>query len=523
MIILLFGVVIFGLFSKLNSPDLNLVSGIQVGLGLFLLLLFFIRGGLQALSSGTARRVGSFGVGVIIYSGLYLGLLALGNYFIYRHDPLHIDTTEQKIHTLAPQTLSVLKKLSSPVIIRAFFVGGEIDDKLENLLNRLCRQTDLLSWKMIDPEKHPELTEKYGINEKGTLHFSFAAQEAGSKEAKISREIDEQEVVNALIRLIRPKENILYYSSGHGETDLMDGTSNTGGMFLREAIQGEGVKVEKLLLAEAKQVPDDASALLISAPRRLFMPQEKEAVINYLTSGGSVIFLNEANITSDIADLVRPLGIEVGKDIIIEKSAQMMSAGSYDAQSIISNYGQHPITKGFHQATIFPTSSSVRRAPNLPPEIHVTELAKTSKDSWAESKPQLVFSENPEAALEEDDLKGPVSIAAAFEGVIARKDSVKARLVPDDMPRKSRVVVFGDADFITNVHLRQLYNRDFFLNALNWVLGEDDVVTIRASTMRRSTKTLSDRQLRSIFLATAIIIPELLMLLGFILWWRRSS
>ncbi len=330
-------------------------------------------------------------------------------------------------------------------------------------------------------------------------------------------------MVNAIIRLTRASDKTVYYSAGHGETELLEGTTNTGGLFLREAILGEGLKVKRLVLADEKKVPDDASALLIMAPRRTLLPVEREAIMKYLAKGGAAIFCNEPNTTTDIAEIVRPLGIEVGKDIIIEKSNQMLSGESYDAQSVISSYPQHPISANFHQATIFPTSSSVRRANKPAAGASVTELAMTSKDSWAESKPELVFSETPQAKLEEDDIKGPVSLAVAFEGGIAIKQGDNPVQDAPAVSKKSRIVVFGDADFVNNVNIRQLYNRDFFLNALNWVLGEEDSVSIRAGTMRQSTKTLADRQLRMIFLTTGILVPEVLAILGFVIWWRRSE
>jgi hypothetical protein len=519
LVILVFGVLIFGLFSQLKPEDLYYLTEVHLIIGVVLLALFLLRGGVQIIGAAAARRAVGFGAGVIIYSVLFVGLLGVANYFILRHDPLQYDSTEQKVYTLAPQTKQVLASLKEPVLIRAFYVGGEVDDKVRDLLNRISRESDKISWQAVDPEKSPAITEKFGINEKGTLHFSFAGGDS-TKQAKAIREIGEQEIVNALLRLTRSTERTVYYSCGHGETDLLDGTTNTGGLFLREAIQGESIKVKKLVLGDEKSVPDDASVLLVMAPRRPFLEGEREAVMRYLSKGGNAVFLNEPNATGDIAELAKPLGIIVGNDVIIEKSVQLFAGPSYDAQSVVTIYPPHAITKDFKQGTIFPTSTSVRRAEKIPADASVAEIAKTGKESWAEKKVSLVFSNEPQAALEDEDIKGPVSIAAAFEGVVRAQGD---RAVKDDTQKKSRVVVFGDADFVTNVNIRQLFNRDLFLNALNWVLGDEEGVTIRAKTLRRSTRALSDKQFRLIFVATGVIIPELLVLLGFAVWWRRTS
>jgi len=86
-----------------------------------------------------------------------------------------------------------------------------------------------------------------------------------------------------------------------------------------------------------------------------------------------------------------------------------------------------------------------------------------------------------------------------------------------------RVVVIGDADFVNNANIRQLFNRDFFLNILNWTIGEEEGVTIRAKSLRRSVKVLTNRQISLIFLVAGVLIPELVTLAGFVVWWARSS
>lgn len=538
---------LFGLFTAyFVTHDPYHVTVVHLLIGGLLVLYFLIKLAVvfcfEGGASVMAKRVAGFGVSVTVYSALFVGILILVNYFVYRHDPLHYDSTEQKVYTLAPQTKKVLESLPSPVIIRAFYVGGVVDPEVEDLLKRIARASDHVSWKSVDPEKKPGLTEKYGISEKGTLHFSFDT-EGSTREAKVVRNIDEQEVVNAILKLTRGGDKKVYWVSGHGESNL-DEASEAGYLFLKEAIQGENIKVEKLVLGDVKEVPADASALLLMGPRRGLLVAEREAVKRYLANGGNAVILNEPHTTRDVAKLVEPLGIEVGDDIVLDQVVQLFTGPTVGAQPVITTYGTHPVISEFSEAIIFSTVSSVRKAGAIPEGAVVTEVALTSPNSWAEKKIDLVYGEEPQAQKEPEDIPGPVSVAAVFEGqapyqvsqstaapeegtrgAVEDKESIAESDdgQEEEEKKESRIVVIGDADFLANVNIRQLFNRDFFLNVLNWVVGEEEGVTIRARTLRGSTKGLTAEQFRSIFLITAVLLPELLLLWGFSVWWYRKS
>ena len=485
---------------------------ILLGAGLF--LFFLLRGGAKVFHSLAVKRACAFGAGATIYSGLFAGILILANVFTYRHDPLHFDSTEQKIYTLAPQTKQVLSALDKEVVVRGFFVGGEVPVEVRDLLDLMARSADKFSWRVVDPEKRPELVQLYGINERDTLHFSFAEGDK-TRAAKIVRDLSEQEIVNALLKLTRGAERKVCAISGHGEADLK-GDKEGGFLFLKEAINGENIKVEELQLLSKGSVPKDCSAVALMAPRKELAQEEKKILSAYLAKGGSALFLSEPNTTSDIAELVRPLGIIVGNDVVLDKITRSADGASVGARPLITTYVKHEVTEGFNQPTIFTTVSSVRLESDLPKGVEASELALTSDKSWAETNLSLLFSDSHEAALEDSDIAGPVPVAAAYQRSLGTGEK-------SGESKKSRVIVFGDADFVTNVNIRQFFNRDFLLNSLNWVLGQEQGVSIRARTLRESTKGLSDEQFRSMFLLAGVLLPEFVVLFGFIVWWTRAK
>ncbi len=509
LVFLLFGVIINQL---LQEDDLHLTA-IHLIAGLLLLAIFTLGGGLRLLNTSSARRALGFGAGVTAYSALFVGLLTLVNYLAIRHEFLHFDSTEQKVYTLAPQTEGVLNELEQPVLARCFFVGGKLDPKLEGLLNRMKQAGSNFDWVVVDPEKDRVLIEQLGINEASTIHLGFANADVSKKDnarqSKVIGKIGEQELVNGLLKLTRGGSKTLYYVTGHGESDLNVATE-AGFQFLRESIEGENLILKPLVLMDGDKLPEDASAVMMLAPRKTLLPAEIERLNAYIAGGGSALFLNEANSTQDIGTIVRPLGIEVGNDIIVAPEMGLFSGPSMGVQPMVTHYGIHPVTENFTEGTLYSTVTSVTKGATAPQGAKVTELAFTNAKSWAERDVAAIFSKNPTASLDEKDLKGPVSVAAAYEAEVA--------------PNKvSRVVVIGDADFVANVNIRQLFNRDFFLNAVNWVVGETKGVAIRERTLRGSLKRITDEQFLAMFLLTAVIAPELFLGCGLAVWFFRKK
>ena len=83
------------------------------------------------------------------------------------------------------------------------------------------------------------------------------------------------------------------------------------------------------------------------------------------------------------------------------------------------------------------------------------------------------------------------------------------------------MVVIGDSDFASNRWLGISGNRDLFLNSVNWLAQQENLISIRAKDPEDRRITLSADQDLGIFWITIFIIPGLILLLGIQAWWRR--
>src|SRR5262249_18789344 len=127
--------------------------------------------------------------------------------------------------------------------------------------------------------------------------------------------------------------------------------------------------------------------------------------------------------------------------------------------------------------------------------------------------------------LDESDKKGPLSIAVATTGKL--KDMGLTPPAPAEGQKaaeEARLVVFGSVRFADNQELSQSrLNGDLFLNAVGWLVGQEELVSIRSRTVRASRAEFTPSQAGELFLLSVLIIPELLVALGISVWWRRRT
>ena len=84
-----------------------------------------------------------------------------------------------------------------------------------------------------------------------------------------------------------------------------------------------------------------------------------------------------------------------------------------------------------------------------------------------------------------------------------------------------RLVVFGDADFASNEFIERYGNRDLFVNAVNWALGDVEAISIRPNLARASRFVLSNEQFQRIRSLSLFVLPEGIAVLGVLTWWSR--
>jgi ABC-type uncharacterized transport system involved in gliding motility auxiliary subunit len=113
-----------------------------------------------------------------------------------------------------------------------------------------------------------------------------------------------------------------------------------------------------------------------------------------------------------------------------------------------------------------------------------------------------------------------VTLAVAYEKKLPTADGDKA--ADGGAPKVGRVVVFGDSDWITNRYFQYSSHKDLILNSLNWLAGEEAAITIRPKKMRAALQPIAGDTFRNLLLS-GFIIPEIVLIMGLLIWWRRRA
>jgi ABC-type uncharacterized transport system involved in gliding motility auxiliary subunit len=477
------------------------------GVGGVLLLIAYLSTGLENVRSFLGERSTKYGTSTIAASLIFIAILGILNFLSYRHHHT-FDLTSEKVFSLSPQSLQVLNGLTSDLKLEGFVEGG-VSPELGDLLRSYSEASPKVTYRLLDPDREPELAERYGIKAYNTVRLQY-----GEGSSQVTQPTEEN-LTNAIIKLTRTGRQTVCVIDGHGEPDVDNKEGANGLAQAKAALENENYEVKKVLLASVEKVPDDCTVVLIAGPTRPFLPEELPRLDAYLRAGGRALFMLPPQRAAEFAAFLQPWGVMLGNDVVVDQVVRIFQGPALGLAPLVDAYDTtHEITRELKGRTLFPMTRSVAAATDPKTGITVTELVKTSASSWAEADLEGIF-ERQEAALDDRDRKGPVAIAVAIAA------DLKQMGVADG--KEARLVVFGSVEFAENRNLEGTYfNRDLFLNSMGWLVGQADLLSIRARSLRSSRVNFSERESRAIFYLSVLVIPEVLLMVGLWVWWRRE-
>lgn len=500
------------LFFYIVLPDLKNLSASLAIVCLINGIFFIVVKGPQ-LKQSLSSRSALYGANTLFLTCIFLGILIFANLLAFRHKH-RFDFTEGGYFTLAPQTIKFITKLPRDVKLTAFF-QTESPEKMAfaNLIAGYLEETDQIELQYVDPDKNPSVTKQYGVTTYGTVVL-----ESGTKETKVQN-TSEENITNALLKVTRDEQKIIYFLEGHGESNI-NNSENEGYASAKKNLEQDGFIVKPLLLLQSGEVPSDASVLVIPGPKKPIQDEEKKALESYLNSGGSVFMLIDPKSTSDMEIFLKNWGIELGEDIVIDPMSKLF--GGDFAAPVVNQYTAHEITSDFVLATIFPIIRSVREMPAV--GVTTTELLKTGANSWAE----FDFDSGTVNFDEGQDIKGPISVSVIATKDLENKDqkisdnSENLKNAKANKPSlKATLLVVGDSDFANNRYTSFSGNGDFFLNTISWLAEEENLISIRPKARKSTPIQMTQSWGSAIFVVGIIVFPGLIAGIGIRSWWRR--
>ncbi len=474
------------------------------------------------------RRSTQAGTNALVATLAVLAILGLINFLGTRYH-LRADLTESQLFTLAPQSRELVRALPQPVKVWVFDINQNPQDR--ELLENYQRQSSKFQFEYIDPQARPGLAEKFGVKDYGEVYLESGDKRQLVQTINQNERLSEIRLTSRLQQLTSSTTAKAYLLQGHGERQLSPGKGA-----ISQAVQGLGDKnftTSPLNLGETSKVPQDAAVVIVAGPKRGLFEGEVKALQEYLNRGGNLLLMIDHNTDPNIDSLLQEWGVRLDNRLAVDISSESV-VGLGPAAPLVTEYGEHPITKDFGNGNSFYPLARPLEITSVP-GVEATPLLRTKPypNSWAESDLQsekLEFNEGK-------DLKGPLTLGVA----LTRKQAAKSASTPPAPPApsaspaptpsptpssqtatESRLVVLGNSDFATDGLFQQQLNGDVFLNSVTWLSQQDQQpLSIRPKEPKNRRITLTTTQGNLLILSSLLLLPLIGFAIALIIWWKR--
>ncbi len=517
-----------GFVVLLLLPALRLAAWGVALLGILLLVIAFIIGRRQVGRALTGRR-GRFSAGTAVMSLIFIGIIIFVN-FINIGNYKRFDTTGLSQFTLTSQTKDVLRELKTPVEVLFFYgVSGQLDVLLrsyaDSLLNEYKNYTDKLTIRFIDTDAQPEQAREYSVvayslggesvystavfkSENRPLKVYFYEMVAFDDQGQITAIEVEHAFTSAILRVTGTVQEKVYFLTGHGEASI---NSNESGGYssVRASLRDNLFQVETLSLVVAPSIPEDSAALIIAGLQEPLTGDEVDVIKRYIDDGGWVLLLLNPNSPQNIRELLTPWGVNIEDGTVIDTSF-------YEAQ-YGKDYPLVPRTRPdvFLADVYFPGATAIIPQEKPPENLDIKPLLWTSKDSWLDKdfdpKKDPIFTDGV-------DIKGPLALGAL---ITSKLPASTASTEEQAAFKDTRIIVFGDSDFASNLHFFSGNNGDLFLKAVNLLTTGKELISIERKVLPFRRLLVTQEQTNIITYSSIALLPLLVLLAGGVIWWRR--
>ncbi|CAH1904052.1 ABC-type uncharacterized transport system involved in gliding motility, auxiliary component [Candidatus Nitrotoga sp. HW29] len=434
----------------------------------------------------------------LTFTAILLATIVSLYQLVARH-PAQWDMTQNASNSLADNSVNVLKQLHGEIKLTMYVTGqdanlGDMHRLTRDFVALYQRYKPDISLTFIDPVKQPEEARKVNIRVNGEMLVEY-----GGKRGHLTM-LNEQALTSVLLRMAHTKNQLLMYLDGHGERNL-EGIANHDLGEFGKRLQQNGFRLSSLNLTLAQDVPNNASMLIITQPQIDLLQGEIDKLLRYITNGGNLLWLVDAEPLHGLERLAEKLDIILTPGIVVDPAAEEMNIPP--TWALGAGYPPHAITQNFNLTTVFPFARAIDWEENA--AWQHTTLVEAAPRGWVSRE----IPQGNSRFNKTRDIPGPVTIALALQ-----------RNIND---REQRIVIVGSGSFLANTYSGNGGNLDLGINMTNWLGNEEKLITIQPRAVKDGAITLSKINLTIISSSFLIALPMLFILTGALLWWRRRN
>ncbi|GAC19595.1 GldG family protein [Paraglaciecola arctica] len=456
---------------------------------------------------------------IVIGSIAFIG----ASHYLANQSSIRWDVTQDKQHTLSNNTIQYVRTLTSEVQLTAFHVGMP-PKYLQDIFNEYERVSGgVIKTEIVDPIEQIAYAAKFGNAINADERKVIVQSGDNRKDVDFSlKALSEDKLTNAIASVSRASRTV-YFLTGHGEYSTTN-DEYLGLSKFKQLLADNNIISKNLMLGISQSIPDDCDVLIIAGPKNALTQNEEELIVDYLTTGGDALFLIEHTLVTtpdkplsaeqlqnnpSLNSILNQWGLDVQSDIVVDLTNHV---GDDVGSPATKNYQLHKALTAGLDYTFYVRPRSIRVLPQRRPSIKHAIIASTAsaENSWAETNRTLDIQFDPNT-----DTAGPVP----FSYVV-----IDERNTADPQENKSsdtRLIVFTDADFLTNVYINQYSNAQMGLNLVNWLAELDYKTFVSAKEIKVERLDLTSKQKRQV-IVILFLLPFFFVIAGAVVWLRRK-
>ncbi|MGE9313060.1 ABC transporter permease subunit [Niabella sp. CJ426] len=308
-------------------------------------------------------------------------------------------------------------------------------------------------------------------------------------------------------RLLEPEKiSKTYFVTGDLERNIHimgeRGYSGHTAKWERQSIINMGLDVDTLNL-NFQNIPGNTKVLVLADPIMDLSPVVQAKIRSYIDAGGNMMILGKPGKQYVMNPVLKQLGVQLHKGQIVQPSydethEKVISLFTPEAINLSFEAGGGPIGTPTVTAVVSDSNTNYTNKPLL-----LTQKGKT----WLKAGSLVIDSTLP-----------PFNAAAGD----VMKDSLATatHLTRRINDKEQRVLVFGGADFISNMRLLQ--NTDFIRAAHSWLTYNHFPIDIPIVMPKDVLLNIGERAAKVQKITFIWVLPGLILLLGSILLIRRK-
>lgn len=465
--------------------------------------------------------ISAAGVAMVLAAVILINLIATT--LTDRYD-LNIDLTTSRLYEITEDTQTMLHELEDTIDITILSAEDDFEkDTYYNKVHTLLRKYqnlagDRLNVSYVDPYTNPNAIEQYsdlasslqtgsmiltcGDNTRVLNTSDFYALEESSSYSgyyDVTGFQGEQALTSAILSVTNEDTPAAYILQGHNES-----ISTSLSTLFTQA----GYTANTLNLTESKQIPDDASVLVLSLPQADYTEEEINKIDDFIKHGGDLMVFDGTSCPTDLPALYAYLnewGIDVQADMVLDAEYNIDAPTDLLAQLTTSE--KNDALADSDLTLVTPNAKSITIPSDFSSNDRTVEALMESRDT-SYAKVLTDETQYDDYDKTDSDTDGPFTLAALAE--YTGNDN------------GGQVFVCSAGIMISDdlMGASSLMNHAFLSNALSCMQPEIEMISIPSKNLSVEPLVMSNTTQLLVFVILALI-PFGIFVTGIVVFIRR--